>query len=108
MEVPGWQNKTTEIFFTINDKMASLTDLPNIGNTLAEKLKRSGINTQEKLIEIGSRNALISISTFENKGVCLNMFYALEGAIQGIRWHKLDNNKKSELKEEFNILSINT
>jgi DNA transformation protein and related proteins len=32
------------------------------------------------------------------------MLFALEGAIQGIRWHNLDKNRKTELTEFYNRL----
>jgi DNA transformation protein len=86
--------------------MKSLTDLPNIGKTLAEKLQTAGINNDKELIDTGSENAIIKLSTIENSGVCINMLYALEGAIQGIRWHDLDKTRMQELKEFFNLLVI--
>ncbi len=86
--------------------MSDLTDLPNIGKTLAVKLNSIGIRTEEELKQIGSENAIIKISTLENSGVCINMLYALEGAIQGIRWHDLDTRKKQELKDFLKIMKV--
>ena len=80
-----------------------LTNLPNIGSVLAEKLKAVGISTANDLISTGSENAIIKIKTIDSEA-CLNMLYALEGAIQGIRWHNLDVRKKQKLKEFFNLL----
>jgi DNA transformation protein len=85
---------------TINNE---LTNLPNIGRTLAQKLKLVGISTPRDLINTGSENAMIKIKTID-KEACINMLFALEGAIQGIRWHNLDNNKKLELTEFYNKL----
>lgn len=85
--------------------MTELTDLPNIGSTLANKLNRVGIKNGNDLKAVGSENAIIKIATLENSGACINMLYALEGAIQGIRWHGLDNSRKQELKEFFNMMS---
>ncbi|MBK7132308.1 MAG: TfoX/Sxy family protein [Bacteroidales bacterium] len=84
--------------------MKSLTELPNIGKTLADKLIAAGINNDKELIETGSENAIIRLATIENSGVCINMLYALEGAIQGIRWHNLDRERKQELLEFYNLL----
>lgn len=84
--------------------MKKITDLPNIGITLADKLNSIGIKNEQGLKEIGSENAIIKIATIENSGVCINMLYALEGAIQGIRWHGLDNEKKQELKEFYRMM----
>lgn len=85
--------------------MKQLTNLPNIGKTLAEKLNSVGIENEKILKDIGSKNAIIKIATIENSGACINMLYALEGAIQGIRWHGLDNDRKQELKEFYRMLN---
>ncbi len=85
--------------------MKSLTSLPNIGEKLAEKLNIVGIESEQDLKNIGSKNAIIMISTIENSSACINMLYALEGAIQGIRWHGLDINRKHELKEFCRMLN---
>jgi len=79
----------------INKDMKSLTDLPNIGKTLADKLNIIGIKTKQDLKDIGSENAIIRIATIENSGACINMLYALEGVIQGIRWHGLDKERNN-------------
>lgn len=81
-----------------------LTDLPNIGKTLAVKLKQVGIETEFDLKQLGAENALIKIETLENSGACINMLYALEGAIQGIRWHGLSKDRKNELLDFYNQL----
>ncbi len=80
-----------------------MTDLPNIGKTLAEKLESVGIDTPEKLIETGSLNALQRIRLESDSG-CINMLYALEGAIRGIRWYSLSKEVKEELKRELQKL----
>ena len=85
--------------------MGNLTDLPNIGKNLADKLNLIGIENEQELEQLGSENAIIKIATIENSGVCINMIYALEGAIQGIRWHGLDDERKQELKEFYRLLN---
>ena len=85
--------------------MKNLTDLPNIGKTLADKLNRIGIKSGNELKKEGSENAIIKIATLENSGACINMLYALEGAIQGIRWHGLDKERKQELIEFFKMMN---
>ena len=84
--------------------MKSLTELPNIGKTLAHKLEMIGIRNEQELKQMGSENAIIKIATIENSGACINMLYALEGAIQGIRWHSLDKGRKQELKEFYKMM----
>lgn len=85
--------------------MKELTDLPNIGDTLAKKLQSIGVNCAEDLIAMGSEKAIIKISTLESNGACINMLYALEGAIQGIRWHSLDKMRKQELSDFYKVLN---
>jgi len=77
-----------------------LSKLPNIGKELEKKLKSVGIQSPDELIEIGSINALRKIGVIHDSG-CLNMLYALEGAIQGIRWHYLSADIKKELKDKL-------
>ncbi len=77
-----------------------LTDLSNIGPELSKKLAQAGIPTPARLKNAGSWDAFIKLHTIDSSA-CLNMLYALEGAISGIMWHSLDRNTKSELKEFY-------
>jgi len=85
--------------------MKELSDLPNIGKVLANKLKQVGINNEHELKLIGSEKAILKIATLEQSGACINMLYALEGAIQGIRWHGIDKDRKQELKMWYQMLN---
>ncbi len=80
--------------------MKALTELPNIGKVLAQKLTEVGINTPDELISTGSENAFIRIRTVDPEA-CIDMLYALEGAVQGIRWHSLPSSRKEELTAFF-------
>jgi DNA transformation protein and related proteins len=75
----------------------------NIGKTLSDKLIAAGINSIEDLKSVGSENAFIRIRTFD-PSACLNMLYALEGAVRDIRWHNLEASTKNELKDFFDSL----
>lgn len=86
--------------------MSELTQLPNIGKTLAEKLELAGIHTVEEFKAIGSEQIAIRLSTIDNHDFCINMMYAIEGAIQGIRWHGLSKERKEELKEFFGQIKM--
>ena len=81
--------------------MEELNEMPNIGKELAKKLKLVGISKPEQLIKLGSKNAIIRLSTLENSGACINMLYALEGAIRGVRWHDLSREEKDVLLAFF-------
>lgn len=83
-----------------DNKMDALHDLPNISKVIEEKLLQSGIASPQQLKDIGSKEAFSRIKTHDSSA-CINMLYALEGAIEGIRWHNLPDDKKLALKEFF-------
>lgn len=83
-------------------KNYKLEELPNIGKILAEKLSVVGIESIDVLQAIGSENAFIKLKTIDSDA-CLNQLCAIEGAIQGVRWHNLDESRKRELKEFYNV-----
>lgn len=81
--------------------MGELSKLPNIGNKLELQLNEVGIETVEQLKKSGSKKAWLAIKSIDSSA-CINRLYALEGAIQGIRWHGLSDELKKELKEFYN------
>ncbi|MTI80892.1 MAG: TfoX/Sxy family protein [Firmicutes bacterium] len=83
--------------------MNKLVNMPNIGNVLAQKLTEAGISNSDILQEIGSKKAFLKIKTMDNSA-CYNMLCALEGAIQGLRWHHLPEGTKQDLKEFYQSL----
>jgi DNA transformation protein and related proteins len=83
--------------------MSDLIKTVNIGKTLASKLERAGVKDLAQLSQQGSETAFIAIRAIDPEA-CLEMLYALEGAVQGIRWHQLDKGRKQELRTFFNGL----
>ena len=83
--------------------MKELLKLPNIGKELAKQLEAVGIKSVQDLAACGSVEALIKIKGKSGKG-CYNMLYALEGAIQGIRWHGLSREDKDRLRLDWILL----
>jgi DNA transformation protein len=81
--------------------MGGLSNLPNIGAKLEKQLKDAGITTEEELRSVGSREAWRRILQ-RDPSACLMRLSALEGAIQGVRWHRLDSETKASLKEFYN------
>lgn len=73
---------------------------PNIGSILSKRLIEAKINSPEELKKIGSKKAFLMIKSID-KDACLSMLNALEGAVQGIRWHSLDQSTKEDLKDFF-------
>lgn len=81
----------------------NLEDLPNLGSTLAQLLRESGINTPDELYEKDTFQAFIRIKAID-AGACFSKLCALESTIEGIRWHNLSTKKKSELKQFFAMI----
>lgn len=77
--------------------------MPNIGKEVSKKLIAVGIDTPEKLIELGSKQAFIRIKSIDDTA-CFSMLQGLEGAVQGIRWHHLPDPIKKDLKQFFDSL----
>ncbi|MDU4695431.1 MAG: TfoX/Sxy family protein [Paenibacillus sp.] len=86
------------------ERQLQLQDLPNISTVIARKLRQAGVNTPEQLFAMGSKEAFQRIKLLDPTA-CLNMLYAIEGAVQGIRWHYLDVEVKSGLKAFFTALN---
>ncbi|HHW66533.1 MAG: tfoX [Defluviitaleaceae bacterium] len=80
--------------------MGDLSKLLNIGVKLEQQLLDVGIATAEELKSVGSREAWLRI-LHRDPSACLMRLSALEGAIQGIRWHNLDSETKKSLKEFY-------
>ena len=84
--------------------MGTLSKLPNIGGVLESRLNHIGITEPAELFELGSKQAFIRLRQ-KNAGACLSTLCALEGAIEGIRWHSLPSTVKTELKAFYKNLS---
>ena len=83
--------------------MTELTSIMNIGKDMEKKLKAVGIDSPEKLIAEGSKQAFLKLKeTYPS--VCLVHLYALEGAIQNTEFNSLSEETKKELKEFSDFL----
>lgn len=80
-----------------------LEKMPNLGKVVSNLLRKAEINTAEELIKVGSKEAFLRIRELDSTA-CINMLYALEGAVQGIRWYGLSEESKKDLKEFFNSI----
>lgn len=83
--------------------MAELTAMMNIGNEMAKKLTAVGIDSSEKLIDLGAKQAFLKLKEVYPQ-VCLVHLYTLEGAIHNIEFNGLTEDKKKELKEFSDFL----
>lgn len=83
--------------------MTELNSMMNIGKEMEKKLKAVGIDSPEKLIAEGSKQAFLKLKeTYPS--VCLVHLYALEGAIQNTEFNSLSEETKKELKEFSDFL----
>ena len=80
--------------------MGELSKLPNIAAKLEAQLTDVGKTTFDELKQIGSREAWLRILA-KDPSACIMRLSSLEGAIQGVRWHNLDDETKKSLKEFY-------
>jgi DNA transformation protein and related proteins len=76
--------------------MGDLSKIPNIGKDTEEKLLQAGIDSYEKLAELGSEQVFIRLQTID-PGACINLLYGIDGAIEGIKWNQLSPQRKKQL-----------
>ena len=78
--------------------MSELTSMMNIGRELAKKLRTVGIDSPEKLIELGAQKAFLKLKETYPQ-ICLVHLYTLEGAIHNVPFNGLSEEQKKELKK---------
>lgn len=83
--------------------MAELTSMKNIGAEMARKLTAVGIDSSEKLIGAGAKQAFFQLKQLYPQ-VCLVHLYALEGAIQNREFNDLSKETKEDLKGFSDLL----
>lgn len=83
--------------------MSELTTMVNIGKEMEKKLTAVGIDTPEKLIELGAKQAFLKLKE-RYPQVCLVHLYTLEGAIHDTEFNNLSEDRKKELKEFSDFL----
>ena len=77
--------------------MTKLTEMVNIGKEMENKLQNVGIDSAEKLAEIGSKEAYLRIKEVYPR-VCLVHLYVLEGAITNTHYNCLPEETKKDLR----------
>lgn len=80
--------------------MSRLSELPNIGKIMEQRLNAVGIYDIETLKSLGSKEAFAKLRKHEGD-TCLSALCGLEGAIQDTRWHHLSDDTKEDLKAYF-------
>lgn len=78
----------------------SLSELKNIGKTLASRLHELGITNEAELKKLGAAKVykwLSDQNPDKHLPVCYYL-YSLEGAIQGKHWNAFSEKEKTELR----------
>jgi len=81
--------------------MTKLCEACNIGKVLELKLKSVGIENLEDLKGIGVEEAFIKIKQID-KNAGRSILFSIDGAITGVKWHQIPENRKEELRDFFN------
>ncbi len=77
--------------------MKELNTMQNIGKEMQQKLKSVNIDSAEELTRIGSKEAFFRLK-LRYSNVCLVHLYALQGAVDGVKYNQLPDNVKHDLK----------
>lgn len=74
--------------------MSDLTTLSNVGAVLARELEAAGVGSAERLRELGATSAWERLREVNPERDCANSLLALEGAVRGVRWMKIDADER--------------
>ncbi|MDD4234679.1 MAG: TfoX/Sxy family DNA transformation protein [Bacteroidales bacterium] len=80
--------------------MTLLLESKNIGKVLELKLHSLGIETIERLRELGTEETFRQLKKIDRKA-SRALLFAIEGAIQDVRWHNLDEDRKTQLRDFY-------
>jgi DNA transformation protein len=83
--------------------MTLLIDAQNIGKVLEIKLNSLGIETVEDLKKLGTEETFTRLKKID-RNASRALLFAIEGAIQDVRWHVLDEERKNELRDFYEDL----
>ena len=67
-------------------------------------MEKAGIETPDRLRELGAEEAFLRIRTQVDETACLHQLEALAGAAEGVRKGLLPSERKAELKSWFRSL----
>ena len=81
---------------------SELASLCNLGPVSARWLESAGIHTEAELRAIGAIEAFRRVAINRAGDVSMNLLYALDGALRGVRWDKLPPHVRVELREAAN------
>jgi len=74
----------------------SLQQLPNLGPKSIQMLASAGIHSLDQLQRLGSVAAYVQVKKVA-PAASLNLLWALEGALTGLRWQDVARNHRTSL-----------
>ncbi|MGC9331075.1 MAG: TfoX/Sxy family DNA transformation protein [Bacteroidales bacterium] len=83
--------------------MTKLSESLNIGKVLELKLENVGISSLEELKKVGSEEAFARVKQID-KNAGRSILFAIDGAVQGVKWHEIPEERKEKLRAYFNEL----
>ncbi|MDP2694351.1 MAG: TfoX/Sxy family protein [Gallionella sp.] len=77
-------------------KTSLLASLPNLGPKSQQVMAKAGISSVEQLRKIGSVAAYVRAKR-TGANVSLNLLWALEGTLSGLRWQEVARDHRTSL-----------
>jgi DNA transformation protein len=77
----------------------------NVGPVLGGELRQVGIESLERLRELGYREAWRRLHVVAPERDCTHSLLALAGAIRGVRWMELPEDERARIRAEANELA---
>lgn len=75
----------------------AVEDTVSIGKELGKSLRAIGIETREKLLELGDEAAFTRLTARFAEDACTHTRLTVAGAVRGVRWFGLDKELRAEL-----------
>lgn len=85
-----------------SESAAELARLRNLGPVSAGWLVAAGIRSEAELRAMGAVTAFHRVAMHRSGDVSLNLLYALEGALRGVRWDQLPAADRAALRAASN------
>ena len=80
------------------DHAAALAALPSLGARSAQMLIEAGVPDVKTLRKLGPLGSFRSLRFHFGRRVSLNFVYAIECAVRGMDWRRLEAERKAELQ----------
>lgn len=81
----------------------ALAGLLNLGPASVKWLLAAGITSPAQLRRMGAVAAFRRVAMSRSGDVSLNLLYALEGALRGVRWDRLPHEVRDQLRAQAKL-----